>query len=181
MTQNGASHRLRTSPENASQKRGMTLGTHIGGTPDWPAARCCGTHVGSNAQWDQWTASPLKKVPMMPKKSCSETKKCGHTAPIPTPRPKRLRSSQAAGTPWSCTWAQALVNCRELYQVGHTPCAWRAKNAGEKNRDPPHPDSLDAWPARHWSLHNGRGECCTEGPPRPAAGPCRRSEVPESR
>ena len=181
MTQDGTSHGLCACPENAGQKRETTLGTHIARAPERPAARCYGTHAGSNTQRDQWAAGPCKEAPVPPGRGCSETKKCGHTAPIPTPRPKRLRSSQAAGTPWSCTWDQALVNCRELYQVGHTPSAWQAKIAGKKNRDPPHPDRSGARPARCRSLHDVRGERCGTGQLRPLAGPCGRSETAESR
>ena len=118
---------------------------------------------------------------MLPVRSCSETEKCGHTAPIPPPKPKRLRSSRAARTPWSCTWVQASVKCRVWEQLGLVPCAWRAKFAGKKKRDPPHPDRSGARPARRWSLHDGRGERRTEGHLRPLAGPCRRSEAAERR
>ena len=118
---------------------------------------------------------------MTPGRGCSETKKCGHTAPIPTPKPKLLRSSRAAGIPWSCIWARAPVNCRVLSQASHTPCAWRTKIVGKKNRDPPHPDRSGARPARCWSLRDGHGERRTAGPLQPRAGPCRRSEAAESR
>ena len=118
---------------------------------------------------------------MLPVRSCSETEKCGHTAPIPPPKPKRLRSSRAARTPWSCTWVQASVKCRVWEQLGLVPCAWRAKLAGKKNRDPPHPDRSIARPARCWSFRDGRGERRTEGHLRPLAGPCRRSEAAERR
>ena len=178
--QNGASLGLRARPENAAQKRGMTLGTHISRTPNWPAARCCGTRVRSDAQRDQWAAGPREDAPTPSGRSCSETKKCGHTAPIPPPKPKRLRSSRAAGTPWSCTRHRAPVNCRVLTSKSCAPDAWRAKIAGEKSRDPPHPHRPGTRPGRHWSLHDGRGERCGMGHLRPRAGPCGRSEAAES-
>ena len=55
---------------------------------------------GSDAQRDQWAAGPRKGASVMPGKGCSETAKSGHTIPIPTPKPKRLRSSWAVGMPW---------------------------------------------------------------------------------
>ena len=55
---------------------------------------------GSDAQRDQWAAGPRKGASVMPGKGCCETAKCGHTIPIPTPKPKRLRSSWAVGMPW---------------------------------------------------------------------------------
>ena len=124
---------------------------------------------------------PDKEAPVLPGRSCSETEKCGHTASIPLPKPKRLRSSQAARTPWSCAWVQASVKCRVWEQLGLVPYAWRAKIAGKKKRDPPHPDRSGARPARHRSLHDGRGERCGTRHLRPLAGPCRRSEAAECR
>ena len=56
-----------------------------------------------------------------------------------------------------------------------------AKIAGKKNRDPPHPDRTSSRPARRWSLYDGYGERCIEGPLRALAGPCRRSGAAESR
>ena len=81
MTQDGTSHGLCACPENAGQKRETTLGTHIARAPERPAARCYGTHAGSNTQRDQWAAGPCKEAHVMPGRGCSETKKCGHTAP----------------------------------------------------------------------------------------------------
>ena len=180
VTQDGTSPGLCTCAENAAHKRGITLGTHISGTPDWPAAGYHDTRMGSNTQRDQWAAGPCKGAPVMPGRCCSETKKCGHTAPIPPPKPKRLRSSLATGMPWSCTWYRAPVNCRVWDRTGRTPSAWQAKIAGGGNRDPPHPDRLNARPARHWSLCDGRGERRTEGHLRLRAGRCGRSEAAEN-
>ena len=171
--QNGASPGLRARPENAAQKRGMTLGTHISRTPNWPAARCCGTRVGSDAQRDQWAAGPGKEAPTPSGRGCSETKKCGHTAPIPPPKPKRLRSSRAAGTPWSCTRHRAPVNCREMELQSRAPCAWRAKIAGKKTRDPPHPHRPGTRPGRHWLRRDWHREPRWTGHLRPRAGPYR--------
>ena len=167
--------------ENAGQKRGTTLGTHIYRAPNWSAAGCCGTHAGSDAQGEQWAAGPLREAPVLPRRGCSETEKCGHTASIPTPRPKRLRSRRVARTPWSCTQARVPVNCRVWEQLGLVPGAWRAKIAEKKNRDPPHPDRSNARPARCWSLCDGRRERRTEGHLQPLAGPCGRSEATERR
>ncbi len=148
--QNGTSHGLCTCTENAAPKQGMTLGTHIGRTSNWPAVRCCGTRVESDAYRDQWASDPYREAPMVPGRSCSETKKCGHTVSIPPPKPKRLRSSRAAGAPRSCTWYRASVKCRVLFQAGHTPGAWRVKIAWKKIRDPQDPHRPDARPGRHW-------------------------------
>ena len=114
VTQNRTSTGLCTCAENAAHKRGITLGTHISRVSNWPAIRCYAWHVGSDAQLDQWAAGPCKGAPMMPGRGCSETKKCGHTASIPTPKPKWLRSSQAAGMSQQHSPAQVQVHCREL-------------------------------------------------------------------
>ena len=180
VTQNGTSPGLCACTENAAHKRGMTLGTHIARAPDWPGTRCYAWHVRSDAQRDQWAAGPGKGAPVMPGRGCSETKICGHTAPIPPPKPKRLRSSRAARIPWSCTRYRATVNCRVWDRAGRTPSAWRAKIAGKKTRDPPHPHRPGTRPGRHWSLHDGRGERRKKGHLRPWAGPCGRSEAAES-
>ena len=56
---------------------------------------------------------------------------------------------------------------------GPHPLKMAEANRRGKNRDPPHPNCSGARPAGRWSLCNGRGERCTEGPLRVHAGPCR--------
>ena len=124
-------------------------GPQTGEDPHHPVTRKACRRVlwhtcGKRCIRDQWAAGSGKKAPVPPGRCCSETKKCGHTASTPTLRQKRLRSSRAAGTPWSCTWARVPVRCREMVLQSRASYAWQRKIAEEKNRDPPHPDSSDA-------------------------------------
>ena len=115
------------------------------------------------------------------KEELLQNQKCGHTAPILTPRPKRLRLSRAAGTPRSCTRSRAPVRSRVLTSIGCAPGTWRTQVAMRKNNDPPHPDRLCTRPACGWSLCGGRGERRRAGHLRLLTCTCRRSEATESR
>ena len=118
---------------------------------------------------------------MLPGRSCSKTKNMRSYRSHTASETKTVTIEPGCEDTMVCAWARASVKCRVWEQLGSVPYAWRAKIAGKKNRDPPHPDRSGARPARCWSLRDGHGERRTAGPLQPRAGPCRRSEAAESR
>ena len=121
--------------------------------------------VTQHAFWKSCMRSPAKRLPVLPERGCSQTAKCGFTAPIPAPTFQT--SSRAAGTlqqqhgpgagalqglgpDWQSPLrlARAIRRGKNAYNTGnHLLAAGHARHA--------HGSANQQLPGRRYSYHHG--------------------------